>query len=187
MIAGGILIWKLPLVRIPRVAVCTFDVGDWFFEVAVLMAPETLDPNVSPAQGKLRSAVVKAGCHAHLFPSRRAVTALAGSLKRAVVRILVAVIATGKRKILVLYIGFASLRQLTMATIACYLFVQSGKRVMNGGMIKSGCRLPALKSMAARAVGVELSPVFVGVASGTNRRQAEIGVIQVFDPDHFAP
>jgi hypothetical protein len=40
--------------------------------------------------------------------------------------------------------------------------------------------------MTVRAVGVELSTVFVGVACGTRRRQAEIRMIQVLDPDHFA-
>jgi hypothetical protein len=67
--------------------------------------------------------VVEGGRHSYLLPARGAVTALAGPLERAVVRILVAVTAVGERKILVLYVSLAILGQLTMATIACYLFM----------------------------------------------------------------
>lgn len=59
--AGAILFWKLPFVRIGRVAVRAQRVGHGFFEVAVLMAPVAVHFGVRAVKWEMRAAVVEGG------------------------------------------------------------------------------------------------------------------------------
>jgi hypothetical protein len=118
-------------------------------------------------------------------PTGGVVTALARSLKCAPVRILVTTAARRKRKILVLHVRLAVFGQRVMTTAAGYLLMQPGKRVAGGRVIESGRGLPGLKTMAPRAVLIELPAMFVRVARAAGCGESEIGTIQVFDPNDF--
>ena len=59
--ARAILFWKLPFVRIGRVAVRAKHMGHRLFEVAVLMAPVAFHFGVRAVKRELRAAVVERG------------------------------------------------------------------------------------------------------------------------------
>ena len=117
---GAVLPGKLPLVWIGRMTVGAPGVGDGLFEVAVLVAPETIHFGVRAVQGKLGAAVIEAGRLTHLLPARRVVTALAVPVKCAPVWILVATTARRKRNVFVLHRRTAIFGQRTVAAVARY-------------------------------------------------------------------
>ena len=59
--ARAILFWKLPLVRIRRMAVRAQRMGHGFFEIAVFVAPVAIHFGVRTVKRKLGAVVVEAG------------------------------------------------------------------------------------------------------------------------------
>ena len=153
--AGTILSGKLPFVWIRRVAIRAQSMRHGFFEITGLVAFRAFHFCVPAVQGEIREVMVKTGRHPHHLPAHGGVTAFARALKCAAVRILMAIKAGGKWKIRILRIRLAVYRrQRTMALVANYLFMQSGKGVAAACMIKFSSRFPTIKVMAPCAIGV---------------------------------
>lgn len=142
-------------------------------EIAIPMAFFASCIDVRAMQRKFRRAVIETGRHlGNVPPSRGCMAVLAGRGERSTMRVLVAISARVERDIFVtdnqLRGSIAVSR--TVALIAGDLFMQAGKWVLRALVIEPGCRSPALRAMASRAVRAELSSMLIGMTSRALRR-----------------
>jgi len=164
MTGCAILTRELPPVRIGRVTVRAKCVRHWLVKVAVAMAAEAGDIRVSAAQRKGCAAVVEVVLQPDALPSRSVVATLAGPLKRAVMRILVAVAARVERHTPELSDGAPVLLHAMVAFTARNALMQASQGETSQAMIEHRHRFPPLDTMASRAISSKLTPMLVQVA-----------------------
>lgn len=126
--------------------------------------------------------VVEAFESLDLLPIRSRVAGLARRREAALVRVRVAGRAFPEGKVDIFDVGFR-IRQRGMALLAENFLVRTGQRVLGRRVSKARGGLPALESVAARAIDTELPAVFVAVATGAVAGQTEIRAIQILDED----
>ena len=166
---------KLSVVRI-LVALLTALMRNRFMKIRGLVTSGASDVGVLADQLELGLIVLEARVEPRFFPSIRRVAAIAAPaklrfLKRAAMRVHVAVLASRKRHSLELHGG--------VAFDTRHLLMQPGKREMRLRMIERGDGFPILLAVAASAVGSKLPLMLVLMASEAFAFQAEKRLIRI--------
>jgi hypothetical protein len=177
---------ELVIVRI-LVTLLTTVMRQGPLEIAVLVTAGTSEIGMLVSQWKLRLIVAEARNTGPGFPpparivATLAATAKLGFLKSAVVRVVMAVLASGEREAAELQ----SLRvgsPTSMALAAVHGLMQAGKRKSRLRVIKSSHRLPGILRVAFAAFGAQFSAMLIFVtrqAFATKSQQRSIDILQL--------
>lgn len=170
-------------------AIAAQRMSDRGAEIVVLMARCTGRLRMFAMQRELGLVVVEAARGKNRFPPRSGMAALTRAferrvLKRALMRVRVAILALGERQTLIPRHGLAWPGAMTF--LAGYIRVQAGEGEAGAEMIKSLGGFPRVLVVAAQALGAQLAGVGVLVAAEAFLAQTEKGFVKILDLDFAA-
>lgn len=161
---------KLPPMRIRFVAVCARIVRQRSFEVRSLVTLLAWDINVLAEQGELRLRMVERDFGVRLLPRKGCMARVAALCEAALVRVAMAVCASGKRQSCVANLSVRCRSMATLAQNVTMLTCQgiAGLRVIESLFIDDP-NLPIFRRVASSALAAQTPLMFIFVACTATR------------------